>query len=102
MSAPVMTLTGPREELAGEDLSRAARGTLSDLGADAPERLYVVGDPAALEEVAVSVIGARRATPYGLTCARLAARVGARLGLCVVSGAAVGCDQAAQDRKSVV
>ena len=57
--------------------------------------LYGVGDPAALDMSSVSVIGARRATPYGLAVAEMAGRVAAESSICVVSGGAMGCDHAA-------
>ena len=43
----------------------------------------------------IAVIGARKATPYGLRCARLFAGWAAAAGYVVISGAAVGCDTAA-------
>jgi DNA processing protein len=60
-----------------------------------PEVLYVAGDPDALV-TGLGVIGARKATPYGLRCAEIFAGWAARRGLTIVSGAAIGCDQAAQ------
>lgn len=89
-------LRGPRTSLSGRAASEMCGGALADLGTDMPDRLYVIGDVSALAELSVAVIGARRATPYGLACARLAARTCAQMGMAVVSGAAVGCDQAAQ------
>ncbi|HIY83978.1 MAG TPA: DNA-processing protein DprA [Candidatus Rubneribacter avistercoris] len=59
-----------------------------------PDRLYVVGDPAALAE-GVAIVGARKATPYGVGCARRFARIAAERGVSVVSGGARGCDAAA-------
>lgn len=60
----------------------------------APERLYGLGNPEALSP-GVAVIGARKATPYGLTCTeRFAAHI-ARRGMPVVAGGARGCDLAA-------
>lgn len=67
---------------------------LDDL-ARPPERLYGLGRPEALEGPCVSVVGARRATPYGLAIAEMAARVAAECGVTVVSGGAMGCDHAA-------
>ena len=61
---------------------------------DAPLRLYGIGDPEALRP-GVAVIGARKATPYGLCCADLFASCAARKGLTIISGGARGCDQAA-------
>lgn len=89
-------LSGARCVLVGDELEEATRGRLAALGPDGPKALYVLGDPGALAGASAAVIGARRATPYGLSCARLAARSCARMGLGVVSGAAVGCDQTAQ------
>ena len=62
--------------------------------AQPPERLYVVGDPAALEE-GIAIVGARKATPYGRGCAQRFAALAARRGVAVVSGGARGCDAAA-------
>lgn len=61
---------------------------------DAPDRLYVRGDPEVLGRPALAVIGSRVATPYGIACSQLAARVAAEAGIVVVSGGALGCDQA--------
>lgn len=60
-----------------------------------PPRLHVVGDAGSLLGPCISVVGARRATPYGLAVAEMAGRVAAECGLVVVSGGAVGCDHAA-------
>ena len=62
---------------------------------DPPEVLYVRGDPAVLSSPCLSVIGARKATPYGIALAEMAATVAAESGITVVSGGALGCDQAA-------
>ena len=61
-----------------------------------PREIFVLGRPQALLQTGVSIVGARKATPYGLACAQLAARACSELGVVVTSGAAVGCDQAAQ------
>ena len=61
---------------------------------DVPETLYVRGDPAVLSTPALSIIGARKASPYGLAVAELAAKVAVEAGVTVISGGAVGCDQA--------
>lgn len=63
--------------------------------ASPPGRLYGRGDPKALLGPAVSVVGARHATPYGLAVASMAGRVAAECGVTVVSGGAMGCDHAA-------
>ncbi len=60
----------------------------------APARLYGIGDPAALV-TGFSVVGARKATPYGLQAADIFAGWAARSGYTIVSGGAIGCDQAA-------
>lgn len=59
-----------------------------------PAVLYVRGNPAALG-LGVAVIGARRASPTGLAITRLLTSAAAAAGYPIVSGAAVGCDQAA-------
>lgn len=61
---------------------------------DPPKRLYGVGDPAALEP-GLAVVGARKATPYGLRCTRQFAGWAATQGICIISGAAIGCDREA-------
>jgi DNA processing protein len=60
-----------------------------------PRTLYGVGDPAALVR-GLAIIGSRKATPYGIACARSFARSAAEMGVTVISGAAMGCDLAAQ------
>ena len=59
-----------------------------------PKVLRLVGNAAALDE-GISIIGARKATPYGLGCARRFAEIAATLGVNVVSGGALGCDSEA-------
>jgi len=61
---------------------------------DCPERLYVVGDETALTP-GLAIVGARKATPYGLACAERFAGIAAQMGVTVISGGAIGCDQAA-------
>lgn len=81
-------LEGPRTVIdAGSDAFPEALGAIPH----PPERLYVVGDPAALCE-GLAVIGARNATPYGLACARRFAGRAAERGIVVISGGARGCD----------
>ena len=84
--------------LAGERtvLARGGEGFPSALEsvAQPPDRLYVVGDPFALQE-GIAIVGARRATPYGRGCAKRFAALAARRGIVVVSGGARGCDAAA-------
>lgn len=61
-----------------------------------PERLYVLGSPAALAP-GLAVVGARKATPYGLGCARRFAGMAAERGIVIVSGGARGCDAVAHE-----
>lgn len=60
-----------------------------------PEVLYGIGDPSALVP-GFGVVGARKATPYGRSVAARFAGWAAERGVVVVSGAAMGCDQAGQ------
>jgi DNA processing protein len=62
---------------------------------DPPLALYVRGALAAADEAAVAVVGARRASLYGLQCADRLSQDLALRGLTVVSGLAVGIDGAA-------
>lgn len=66
---------------------------------DAPAVLHVLGRPERFEQLAlaesVAIVGARRATPYGLEQARGVARGLAAAGVAVVSGMALGIDAAA-------
>ena len=57
--------------------------------------LYGRGDRSILDSPCISIIGARRGTPYGLVAAEMAGRVAAECGITVVSGGAMGCDHAA-------
>lgn len=68
---------------------------LEDLGESAPKVLYGVGDRECLNMPCISIIGARKATPYGQEVAEMAARVAVECDLVVVSGGAMGCDHAA-------
>lgn len=61
-----------------------------------PEKLYVIGDPTALQE-GLSVVGARHATPYGLAVAHRFATRAAAKGVVIISGGAKGCDSAAHE-----
>jgi DNA processing protein len=62
--------------------------------ADPPRVLRGYGDPAALRP-GLAVVGARKATPYGLAACRLLAGWAGQAGYVVTSGGAIGCDQAA-------
>lgn len=57
-----------------------------------PHNLYVIGDPAVLATPGLAVVGARKATPYGLGCAEKFAGIAASHGITIVSGGARGCD----------
>lgn len=86
-----MPVKGPRSELTWDDASFPA--ALARIP-DPPKRLYVVGDTAALQE-GLAVVGARKATPYGIGCATRFAQAAAERGLVIISGGARGCDAAA-------
>ena len=60
-----------------------------------PSVLYGRGNAEVLHEMCLAVIGARKATPYGLTIASMAGRIAAESGIVLVSGGAMGCDAAA-------
>lgn len=88
----------PSDKLKGEryELSSGGEGFPPALSAipDPPKKLFVIGDPVALEE-GLAIIGARKATPYGLSCASMFARIAAERGVVIISGGALGCDSAA-------
>ncbi|MCL2881415.1 MAG: DNA-protecting protein DprA [Coriobacteriia bacterium] len=60
----------------------------------APEVIYGRGQASTLRP-GVAIIGARNATPYGISAARAVATWAVARGLAVYSGCARGCDQAA-------
>ena len=70
---------------------------LEDLGAEAPKELWVSGNGnlRLLALRSVAIVGARAATPYGMTAASMLAGELAAAGWVVVSGAAYGIDSAA-------
>ena len=86
-------LEGPRYRLQPEDkyfpeaLRRIERP---------PESLYLIGEPSALSE-GLAVVGARRATPYGISCAHRFASRAAERDICIISGGARGCDAASHE-----
>jgi DNA processing protein len=61
---------------------------------DPPKKLYGKGSIESLC-LGLAVIGARRATPYGLSVAEMLAGWAAASGYVIISGGAHGCDQAA-------
>lgn len=58
-----------------------------------PKRLFGIGDPYSLQE-GLAIIGARRATPYGISCAERFAALAAERSIVIISGGARGCDSA--------
>lgn len=89
----ITRLTGPRFELELEKEGFPKALTVIDRP---PRRLYGIGSPEALQE-GLAVVGARRATPYGLGCARMFALRAARRGIAILSGGARGCDACAHE-----
>jgi DNA processing protein len=81
----------PRFELSIDDARYPAHLRLTP---EPPEILYGIGDLSCLVP-GIAVIGARKGTPYGLSAASLFARWAAEAGYLVISGGAIGCDQAA-------
>jgi len=63
--------------------------------ADPPVLLYVKGDPALFAGAALAMVGARSATPQGISNAEAFARSLAETGFVIVSGLALGIDAAA-------
>lgn len=68
---------------------------LYDLGRDAPHTLYGFGNWELLEDFCVGIVGARKASSYGLAVSKMLARICVSQGVLTVSGGAIGCDQAA-------
>jgi DNA processing protein len=90
-----------REAVRGAGLAAVCRcedaypARLRDLP-DPPAVIHVAGDPAAVgADDSVAVVGARRATPYGLAVARHLGCGLSSAGVTVVSGLALGVDSAA-------
>ena len=79
-------------ELTPDDMSYP--GSLRELS-DAPKKLYLIGSIEALNQPTIAIVGSRKASPYGLLCSARFAKRAACHGLVVVSGGAIGCDQAA-------
>lgn len=84
-------LDGPRFELR---LGEPDYPSLLAESPDPPAVLYGFGDPSSLVP-GLAVIGARKATPYGLQAAEIFAGWASRAGHSIISGGAIGCDQAA-------
>lgn len=64
---------------------------------DFPPIIYVKGDPKALEQPAIAIVGTRQASSTGLRLAHLLAERATTTGLTVVSGLALGIDAAAHE-----
>ena len=88
----------PTQPLEGERfvLSYGAEGYPEQLMeiSDPPKKIYGIGDAAALG-LGLSVIGARKATPYGRSVAQRFAKTASEHGVSIISGGALGCDTAA-------
>lgn len=84
-------LEGPRFEI--DLMSQEYPSILKEVH-DPPKVLYGIGNAAALQ-AGVGIIGARKATPYGLSCTRYFASHAAMRGITIISGGARGCDQEA-------
>lgn len=84
-------IPGSWELVRGEPDFPAALEDIDGIG----DVVYGTGDPSVLDSPCISVIGARRASPYGIAVATMAGRVAAECGITVVSGGARGCDHAA-------
>lgn len=87
------TLSGPRFEIGFDD---TAYPEVLRNGHRPPARLYGIGDASVLCE-GLAVVGARRATPYGIGCAKRFARTAAERGVIIISGGARGCDSVAHE-----
>lgn len=81
-------IEGPRFEI--DSASAAFPQALREIPRP-PAKLYGIGDASALRP-GLAVIGARKATPYGLSCAHRFARIAAEKGVAILSGGARGCD----------
>jgi DNA processing protein len=57
-----------------------------------PAVLYMAGDPASMARPCVAIVGTRRASGYGRSCAAEIAEELARAGVTIVSGLAIGID----------
>ena len=59
-------------------------------------KLYCIGNVDSLKE-GLGVIGARKATPYGISCTKHFSMLAAKKGITIISGGALGCDSAAHE-----
>lgn len=84
-------LDGPRFEI---DIASAEYPAILRDTPDPPRMLRGIGNPDALQP-GIAIIGSRKATPYGLSCAEMFASHIAKRGIPIISGGAMGCDQCA-------
>lgn len=91
MISMVQELKGERYEIAQGEAFYPDAFELLDYP---PKKLYLIGNPGALQE-GLAIVGARKATPYGVNVASHFAKVAAELGINIISGGALGCDSAA-------
>ena len=87
-------IAGPRFELTWDD--ERYPDILKDIP-NPPKTLFALGDLGVLRSPGLAVVGARRATPYGIGCAKRFASLAAGRGVVVISGGARGCDAAAHE-----
>ena len=72
--------------------------SLARLGVSEPAQLYFRGEPALLQKRRISIVGSRKMSVYTKNLILRLARALSDADFCVVSGAAIGCDIAAQRR----
>ena len=87
------TLSGPRFEVA---LGEEGYPDILHHCHRPPRKLYGIGDRSVLQE-GLAVVGARRATPYGISCAKRFAQQAAERNIVIISGGARGCDSVAHE-----
>ncbi len=86
-------LDGPRYEIKQSDDAYPNAFRVLE---NPPASLYIIGQPTALKE-GLAIVGARKATPYGISCAKHFAGRAAERGITIISGGARGCDAVAHD-----
>ena len=85
-------IRGERSELHAGDPVFDALWRRCGQGFPVPETLYAVGDPQALTESMVAITGSRKASEYGLSCARFAGESAGMAGLSILTTLAPGCE----------
>ena len=88
----LLATKAPRHELCQDD-PRYPKGLFHV--EQPPPCVRTLGSVETLALPSLAIVGARKATPYGLNCAKRFARLAALQGIVIVSGGAIGCDQAA-------